>query len=118
MNKKDKDRFEKKLLDKQKENNVKMSDFLHESQTVIETGVTQDEGDKAESSYTKEFLLSLSNSERKKLQLIEDALKRIKDNTYGKCQMCSKDVGMKRLGVVPWAPYCIRCQEKVEEESS
>ena len=118
MNKKDKERFEKKLRDKQKENNQKMSDFFHESQKVIESGVTQDEGDKAESSYTKEFLLSLSSSERKQLQLIDEALQRIKDCTYGKCLMCGKDVGMKRLNVVPWAPHCIQCQEKAEEESS
>lgn len=94
-----------------------MSDFFHQSQMIVETGVAQDEGDRAENSYTKEFLLSLSDFERKKLQLIDEALKRIKENTYGKCQMCGKDVGMKRLGVVPWAPNCFHCQEKAEEES-
>ena len=118
MNKKDKERFEKLLLDKKKENNQKMSEFFRQSQTVVETGVAQDEGDKAESSYTKEFLLNLSSSERKQIKLIDDALKRIKENNYGKCQMCGKDVGMKRLSVVPWTPYCIQCQEKAEEESS
>ena len=118
MNKKDKERFEKILLDKQKEDNLRLSELFRQSQTVVETGIAQDEGDKAESSYTKEFLLSLSDSERKKLKLINEALRRIKECTYGKCQMCGKDVGMKRLGVVPWTPYCIHCQEKAEEESS
>ena len=112
MNKKDKDRFEKLLQGKKKENNKKLREFFLESQNVSDTGGTQDEGDKAESSYTKEFLLSLSDSERKQLQLVDDGLKRIKDSTYGKCQMCGKDIGMKRLEAVPWAPYCIRCQEK------
>jgi len=118
LNKKNKDQFEKLLLEKKKENNQKMSDFFHQSQTVVETGVAQDEGDRAESSYMKEFLLSLSASERKKLQLIDDALGRIKNNTYGKCLMCDKEVAMKRLSVVPWAPHCFQCQEKAEEESS
>lgn len=118
MNKKDKERFENLLLDKKKENNQKLREFFHESQTVIEMGVTQDEGDRAESSYTKEFLLSLSGSERKKLQLIDEALQRIKESSYGKCQMCGKDIGMKRLNAVPWTSYCIHCQEKAEEESS
>jgi len=118
LNIKNKERFEKLLLDKKKENNQKLTDFVRESQTVVESGVTQDEGDKAESSYTKEFLLSLSDSERKQIQLIDESLQRIKENTYGKCQMCGKNVGMKRLAVVPWAPYCIHCQEKAEEESS
>jgi DnaK suppressor protein len=118
LNKKDKERFENLLLDKKKENNKKLSEFFHESQTIVEIGITQDEGDKAESSYTKEFLLSLSDSERKKLQLIDEALQRIKENTYGKCKMCGKDIGMKRLRVVPWTSHCINCQEKAEEESS
>jgi len=117
LNKKDKERFEKLLLEKKKENNQKMSEFFRQSQSVVETGVAQDEGDKAESSYTKEFLLSLSDSERKQRRLIDEALRRIKENTYGECQMCGKDVGMKRLSVVPWASYCIHCQEKAEEES-
>jgi len=118
LNKKDKERFENLLLDKKKENNKKLSEFFRESQTVVEIGVTQDDGDKAESSYTKEFLLSLSESERKQLKLIEEALKRIKECSYGKCQMCGKDIGMKRLNVVPWTSYCIHCQQKAEEESS
>ncbi|MCJ7579621.1 MAG: TraR/DksA C4-type zinc finger protein [Candidatus Aminicenantes bacterium] len=118
MNKKDKDQFEKILVKKKKENNKKIDEFYHESRTVVETGVAQDEGDRAENSYTKEFLLSLSDSERKTLQLIDDALKRIKDDTFGKCQMCGKDITMKRLGAVPWAPHCFDCQEKVEEESA
>ena len=118
MNKKDNERVEKILLDKQKADNSKLSELFRQSQTVVETGIAQDEGDKAESSYTKEFLLSLSDSERKKLKLIEEALRRIKECTYGKCQMCGKDIGMKRLSVVPWTPYCFHCQEKEEEESS
>ncbi|MGD2246106.1 MAG: TraR/DksA family transcriptional regulator [Candidatus Aminicenantes bacterium] len=117
MNKKDKERYQKKLLEKKKENNLKLSEFFHESQEV-ETGTAQDVGDKAESSYTKEFLLSLSDSERKQLSLIDGALHRIKECTYGKCQMCGKDIGKKRLSAVPWTPYCLACQEKAEEESS
>jgi len=118
LNKKDKEHFEKLLLEKKKENNQKMSDFFHRSKTINESGVAQDEGDKAEGSYTRDFLLNLSDSERKNLKLIDEALNRIKENTFGKCQMCGKDVAMKRLGVVPWAPHCFRCQEKAEEEAS
>jgi len=118
MDKKLKKEYKKQLVEKKQEITKKLSEFFHESQTIVEIGITQDEGDKAESSYTKEFLLSLSDSERKKLQLIEEALQRIKESSYGKCQMCGKDIGMKRLNVVPWTSYCIHCQEKAEEESS
>ena len=118
MNKKDKDRYQKKLLEIKKENNQKLIEFFHDSQEVDDSGIAQDVGDKAESSYTKEFLLSLSDSERKKLLLVDEALSRIKENTYGKCQRCGVDIGRKRLDAVPWAALCFKCQEKAEEETS
>ena len=93
-----------------------MSEFFRESQAVA-TQEAQDVVDKAESSYTKEFLLSLSDTERKQLVLIDKALQRIKEGTYGKCQMCGTEVGRKRLEAVPWAQHCFSCQEKAEEES-
>jgi DnaK suppressor protein len=118
LNKKDKDRYQKKLLEIKKENNQKLIEFFHESQEVDDSSIAQDIGDKAESSYTKEFLLSLSDSERKKLLLVDEALTGIKENTYGKCQMCGVDIGRKRLSAVPWASLCFKCQEKAEKETS
>jgi DnaK suppressor protein len=93
-----------------------LSEVYNESKEV-ETGIAQDIVDKAESSYTKEFLLSLSNAERERLFLIDEALKRLEKNEYGICQMCQKIISKKRLDAVPWAPHCIECQEKAEEES-
>ncbi len=94
-----------------------MSEFYSESKAV-ETGIAQDVGDKAESSYTKEFLLSLSDSERKKLGLIDEALKRVETPEFGMCQSCGVKIAKKRLNVVPWTPLCITCQQKEEEEAS
>jgi len=51
------------------------------------------------------------------LFLIDEALKRLEKNEYGICQMCQKIISKKRLDAVPWAPHCIECQEKAEEES-
>jgi DnaK suppressor protein len=62
--------------------------------------------------------LSLSNTERKQLSLIDEALKRLNRGDYGVCQMCQKKISKKRLDAVSWAPFCIDCQEKEEEESS
>lgn len=93
-----------------------MSEFVHESKAV-DSQEAQDVVDKAESSYTKEFLLSLSDTERKQLRLIDEALKRIKDCTYGKCMMCRAEIGKKRLEAIPWTPFCLTCQEKAEEET-
>jgi len=95
----------------------KISETYNESKEV-ESGIAQDVVDKAESSYTKEFLLSLSNAEREQLLLIDEALKRIDKKELGICQSCGKNINKKRLDAVPWTPYCIDCQQKEEEESS
>ena len=75
----------------------------------------QDIADKASNSYTKEFLFSLSNSERDQLQLVDEAIERINGRRYGYCAVCEGEMERKRLEAVPWAKHCIACQEKVEQ---
>jgi len=117
LNKKERERYRNKILKKKEEIVNKISETYNESKEV-ESGIAQDVADKAESSYTKEFLLSLSNAERERLLLIDEALKRIDKKELGICQRCGKDINKKRLDVVPWTSYCIDCQEIEEEESS
>ena len=76
---------------------------------------TQDIADKASSSYTREFLFSLSDNERMLLQQIDDALARIDDGTYGNCGHCGNTMMEKRLEAVPWTPYCVDCMELSEK---
>ncbi len=78
-------------------------------------GGTQDLADKASSSYTKEFLYSLSNAERRILEEVEVAIERIEDDEYGVCEECSQKISRKRLDAVPWARYCVPCQERIEQ---
>lgn len=80
-----------------------------------DTDVSQDPADKASNSYTKELLFSQSTNERNTLRLIEDALERIGEGTYGECLNCGEEIQPKRLDAVPWTPYCIRCQELQEQ---
>jgi len=75
----------------------------------------QDIADKASNSYTKEFLFSLSNSEREMLNLVDEALGRIEGRRYGVCVVCEDEMDRKRLDAVPWAKHCISCQEKQEQ---
>ncbi len=79
---------------------------------------TQDIADKAASSYTKEFLFSLSNTEREQLQMVDDALLRIEARRYGVCVTCEEPMNLKRLEAVPWARLCIACQEREESGRS
>lgn len=117
MNKKEKEQYQKILSERKSEIVHVLADYYNDTKEVENSGIATDEADKAESSYTKEFLLSLSDTERKQLQLIDDALGRIQKCNYGACQMCGVKIGKKRLDAVPWAPNCIDCQQKAEEES-
>lgn len=116
MDKKDKERFKKILLQKKEEIISKIVEFDSESKE-IEPEVAQDLADRADNTYTKEFLLSLSTQERKQLKLIDQALSRLEEGTYGRCEMCGEKISKKRLEAIPWTPYCVRCQEKAEERT-
>jgi DnaK suppressor protein len=76
---------------------------------------TVDLADKAANSYTKEFLFGMTNTDRTILNMIDEALKRIKANEYGLCANCQEEMQQKRLEAVPWAKNCISCQEKIEQ---
>jgi DnaK suppressor protein len=75
----------------------------------------QDIADKASNSYAKEFLFSLSNSERDMLHLVDEALERIEERRYGVCAACNGEIERRRLEAVPWARHCIGCQELQEQ---
>src|SRR4030065_1748046 len=115
LTKKEKNAYQKTLLD-QKEKIVKKLSQVNRESKEVETDIAQDVVDKAESSYTKEFLLSLSNAERRQLSLIDDALRRLKTKEFGICQMCAKPIAMKRLGALPWTPSCLDWQQKKEKQ--
>ena len=76
---------------------------------------TQDVADKAASSYTKEFLFHQSSNERHLLLMVEKALERVREGTFGECIACDKEINPKRLEAVPWTRHCIECQEKLEQ---
>jgi DnaK suppressor protein len=71
----------------------------------------QDLADKAANAYSKELNFSLSDADRETLMLIQEAIERFAANEYGTCVHCGTEIGLKRLEAVPWAPYCIDCQE-------
>jgi DnaK suppressor protein len=85
-----------------------------DSQSDLDNG-TEDYVDYAVNSYAREFLLSLTELDRKQLLLVEDALARIDRGEYGRCQQCGEEIAPKRLEVQPWARHCVRCQELEEQ---
>ena len=76
---------------------------------------TQDPADMAANAYTKELLISMSDNDRMLLGLIDEALARVESGDYGECVNCGEPIQEKRLNAVPWARYCLRCQDMKEK---
>jgi RNA polymerase-binding protein DksA len=65
--------------------------------------------------FDRDFGLSVAASEQDILYRIDTALQRIKDKTYGICELCGKSIRRSRLKAVPWARMCILCKEAEEK---
>jgi DnaK suppressor protein len=76
---------------------------------------TEDIVDRANNAYNRELMFSLSDNERATLLQIENALARMDEGTYGRCSNCGQTINIQRLEAVPWARFCIDCQELAEK---
>lgn len=114
MDKKKLDYFKKRLESRQVELRRMVSRTEQDGRTVDEDSA-QDIADRAASSYTKEFLFHQSNNDRQLLQMVESALERLREGSFGECISCGKEINAKRLEAVPWTRHCIECQEKLEQ---
>jgi len=70
--------------------------------------------DLASSLEGREMVFQLTSRDRNELRLIEDALFRINEGTYGACESCEKKISLKRLQIMPLTSLCIDCQEAAE----
>jgi DnaK suppressor protein len=74
----------------------------------------QDTADQAVFSYQKELLFTQGTHDHGQLSLVKGALERLQEGGFGECIECGAQIGAKRLEALPWTPYCIDCQEKIE----
>ena len=114
MDKKKLETFRKRLEERQQALRKAVS-RTEEDGRIADQDTAQDIADRAASSYTKEFLFSVSNNDRQLLQMVETALQRIREGSFGECVNCGAEINAKRLEAVPWTRYCIECQEKMEQ---
>src|SRR5260370_20748820 len=113
MDKKRLEYYKKKLLTRREELTKTIARTQEEGRTADEDP-TVDLADKAANSYTKEFLFGMTNTDRRVLNMIDAALKRIQTDEYGVCANCQEELQQKRLGRVPWGKHFIACQVKIE----
>jgi len=114
MDKKRLEHFKKVLEERQQHLRQAVSRAENEGRTTV-GDIAEDIADRALNSYNKEFLFHQSNNERHLLQMVEGALARMREGTFGECISCGQEINAKRLEAVPWARHCIECQEKLEK---
>src|SRR5246127_5036609 len=114
MDKKKLEQFKKRLETRQQEVRRMVTRTEQDGRTADDEA-TQDIADRAASSYNKEFLFSQSNNDRQLLLMVDSALARMREGSFGECVSCGKEINPKRLEAVPWTRHCIECQEKAEK---
>lgn len=105
----------KQIKQKLEDERLLLIEKLKGNDLSIDASETPDPVDLAVRNYSKNVQLAVSENESKQLTLIDEALRRIDDDEYGVCLNCEKPINPKRLAAIPWARYCIECQQLVEQ---
>jgi DnaK suppressor protein len=106
--------YKKVLEDKAEE--VRRSMSAHKAaQVVARIDVPSDEGDLSQQSHEEWLFLNRNTIDAKLLREISAALQRIEAGTYGVCMECEEPISPKRLDAVPWAKFCVTCQELIAQ---
>lgn len=87
-----------------------VGDKLH-----AEYDIPQDVADNGLLDVLEDIGLAVADVRRQELTRIDGALGRLKEGRYGLCEDCGAEISLQRLEVAPYAPCCIRCQEKREK---
>lgn len=114
----------KKLILKRKEQTLE--NISHISDDTLKKSLKDASGDisgyayhmadMATDTYDREFSLGIASNERELLYVLEDALKKIEDGTFGICDECDGAITKTRLKAIPYASFCVKCQAKKEKK--
>ena len=108
-------KFRDKLLvekDRMLKSMKKHQDALDHSENVDGMAHSNHMADQGTDEFRQEQMIGLMQSEGRYLYRIEDALQRIEDGSYGKCELCEGNINVERLDALPYTRMCIECAEK------
>ena len=106
----------RKLLDE------KMNDLLAEADRTVDVMTDAkaenfpDPTDRASLESNRNFTLRIRDRERKLIGKIKEALARIDDGSYGKCEDCGENISIERLKARPVTTLCIDCKSLQEAQ--
>jgi RNA polymerase-binding protein DksA len=108
----ERDRVQHALDVLHQENSMSVDDELGE---VGSNSIDDHPGDVATETHDRELDYGLEENAEAVMQEIDAALKRVEDGTYGKCEICGRDIDEARLEARPWATLCIDDQRRLEQ---
>src|SRR5512139_2796091 len=114
LSKDSKNRFRKMLLDLRQQVLDQVKDKFESTREGSELG---DLGDNATRDLAAEYAYLFSDRLRKRLLLIDEALEALTRGDYGLCEDCEERINEKRLMLMPFTRWCVRCQSKREKEA-
>ena len=103
------------LLKSNAMNSIRYSNDTIDTLNSISTSEEADIGSFQSIAYVDENILKNNNIY---LESINRAIKKIENNKYGKCEMCNKNIDIRRLRAKPYARFCISCREVYEKQKS
>lgn len=80
------------------------------AETIASMGRVSEE-DQAQASHEEFISLRLNGLDYEKLRMVEEALDRLESGEYGICLSCDEAIAPRRLKAIPWAKYCVHCQD-------
>lgn len=86
-----------------------------EEETRTNAARHADTADQAAAEYERQTLTHKADIARQTIRTLTDAVKRISQGTFGECAQCGAEIESKRLEAIPWARYCLRCQDAREQ---
>ena len=114
MNKKELKKF-KDILDERREEVLQSVAIQKEQGVGFSADDLADEVDLASSESEQSMNLRLRDRERVLLKKIDKMLQKIEEGSYGICESCGEEIGLKRLEARPVTDLCIRCKEEQEK---
>ena len=103
----------RRLLEAKREDLLSASSFRDE----IAIQVSADEIDRLQQQMSREVAIRTLDNTSRLLKRIQTALELLEDDLYGVCLRCDNLISEKRLKAIPWASYCVTCQEILDGES-
>lgn len=85
-----------------------------EGQNVRSAGGNPSRSDLSTDYASKDRTTALLSMDRKALAQVEDALQRLDEGTYGKCEGCGEAIPPERLEILPYATLCVKCQSEAK----